>query len=195
MGLALLPLISSTPPRITLVELFQVLISRKGRFFLLGVGWGISLSLFLSKTAEGSVACPVILKGSLSQGTNTVKDRLDYMISFPLQDWLSASGETELGHLVSQVFVNTHHTDNYSTDSHQVALRQSTYLIIRILVLIISAHIQCSYSVQIFLLKLDTYLPHSFYLFELLRCVFLLSLYFKWVLYDWNSSPSCSKYL
>lgn len=62
-----------------------------------------------------------------------------------------------MGHLVSPLFfITARSTDHYSTDSHRVSLRHLTYLIIRILALIISSHFKCSYSAQICLLKLDT---------------------------------------
>lgn len=104
---------------------------------------------------EGAT-CHVIWKEALLQGTLVV--RMIWTPSFHflcVTDYLFLE-KLSVGHLVSQLFITTHSINYYSAVSHCVSLRHLTYLIIRILVLIISSHFKCSYSAQICLLKLDT---------------------------------------
>lgn len=148
---------SSPPPRMTLEELFQALVSRKGRFFLLGVEWII-------KPPHPSSSCakcrrrvqPAPRSGGRSAAGNKYdQNGLNFMILFPLHDSFFLE-KLNSSHLVSLLFITTHPTDYCSADSHRVSLTHLTYLIIRILALIISSHLNRSSSVPLCLLKPDT---------------------------------------
>lgn len=94
LGLAFPPLGSSPPPRMTLEELVQGLVSRKRGFFLLGVEWSTILLLFPAQEVEGGCSPPRGLEGPLPWGTSTV--RVAWTSCFRPPPWLFLSGETEL---------------------------------------------------------------------------------------------------